>query len=293
MCKWLQHRFYGRGELERLCGVYSPHEVERVVLQSKALSRKDKHKLMLLTLSGNCSSFDKFPHSSDSSVSSTDRSPEGGSRRRIAGRSRPSLLSCTSSSDSQSERSSGPASASSEKELSSFVIENRRRKSGVEKRTGGFSGTSSSATVSGKGDAISSRGEGEGRGREDRSARDRTSRERDRRSGKVRREAERGRSECRPTDAASAFFTYEDGTRGRGHIRRDRTRRSRETRSDYSEEAAVWEDRVERAVLEECVEEVQKKKLVKDAENFRIGKQMLGGENARRFFTGAPNYFVT
>ncbi|PHJ23212.1 elmo domain-containing protein 2 [Cystoisospora suis] len=270
MCKWLQHRFYGRGELERLCGVYSPHEVERVVLQSKTLSRKDKHKLMLLTLSGNSSSFEELLRSSDSSASSTGRSLMGGSRRRRATRRRRrSLVSRESPSDCQREHSGGRASdvsqgdAKGKKKAGRQLANERRRLKGRTKESRGLSRTASPAMASGsERDVVSSRGEKEGR------RRDGGYKEREGRTRAV----ERGRSGCRSVEGTLAFSTYEERTRGRENIGRERQPRRQEIASDHSaEEALAWEDQTERAVLEECVEEVQKKKLVKDAENFRIG----------------------
>ncbi|EPT30320.1 ELMO/CED-12 family protein [Toxoplasma gondii ME49] len=295
VCKWLQHRFYGRGELERLCGEYSPQEVERVVMQSKALSVEDKQRLIFLTrpsvvqdrhsasfweqsASASCVSLDSLRRSSESSYPSRGSGPRGSPRasgtlskeaRRI-----PDW-------ESASEETGAPVAFGGTRGLTPGVSTQGLETSGG--RDGGprkrHEGEGDRDAPPGGRNSMGSRG-GDIKSEETPAGWSKDG-EKERRKATSLRVKKSGTADHR------SFWTsqssWETRRRRRRSCSRDKRRLEEEeqTRAVLAEEdqmretqqtERVWgRDNEERAVLEECVEEVQRKKLVRNTGVFRIG----------------------
>ncbi|KEP61801.1 UNVERIFIED_CONTAM: ELMO/CED-12 family protein [Hammondia hammondi] len=293
VCKWLQHRFYGRGELERLCGEYSPQEVERVVMQSKALSVEDKQRLIFLTrpsifqdrhsaslwehsASASCVSLDSLRRSSESSYPSRGSGSRGSPR-----------ASGTLSKEARRlpdwegapEETDAPASFGGTRSLTPGVSTQGLETSGG--RDGG-------PRKRHEGDRDAPR---EGHDSMGRRGGDTSSEETpagwSKDGEKERRKATSLRVRKSGTADRRGFWTSQSSweTRRRRHrsFSREKHRREEEEQSravlaeedrvrETQQTERVWgRDNEERAVLEECVEEVQRKKLVRNTDVFRIG----------------------
>ncbi|PFH31213.1 ELMO/CED-12 family protein [Besnoitia besnoiti] len=289
VCKWLQHRFYGRGELERLCSDYSPHEVERVVLQSKALSLADKQRLLFLTnppsfeegsQAGSARGASKASSASSCSVESQRLSSEfsyfaSRKRREVAPRGK----GARGGGEVRAAAEAGPSAALEEEDSLREMSQKEIRRGGSEKRNAA-QGERTLHVLH----VLASRGSRAGHGREgDEEEAGRRMRGRDEEDVRKASSSSSLRVPecCRSSEKKRGFWelrmrgsrqlTAEEGER-RGEeallILTDDEERLREMEATDR----VWGCHTEeRAVLEECVEEVQRRKLVKNAEFFRIG----------------------
>ncbi|CBZ52539.1 At2g44770/F16B22.26, related [Neospora caninum Liverpool] len=282
VCKWLQHRFYGRGELERLCGEYSPQEVERVVLQSKALSVEDKQRLIFLTRPSafqdrRCASLWESKASSTSGLSleSCRRSSEASYPSRANGR-----WGSPRATGSVSKGSTGyPDRENSAGKIRSAVAfggsRGPREKGGDANQAGVESDRDRDAPRWTRYPACR-RGDTSGEdqetpegwpvdGEDERNAMARPLRK----SGNGDPRSARGGRKAREVGGRrQRSCSREEGKREQSRARLVEEELEKETQ----ETERVWgRDNEERAVLEECVEEVQRKKLVRNAGVFRIG----------------------